>query len=120
MFAADYTMDNNDDDYACAMLKVSPYPDRRWNLVSAEGYVSCVGSVITHTRLQVHLKREGTTLKYYNSEWRPFLSHGKTVRGRCASGWHDYSNTVSYQVLFVNGSIGRHPPETVESRIECP
>ena len=119
MFVGD-TLAYDEDDFACASIKVSPYPDRRLNLVNAEGYVSCVGSVITHTRLQVHLKRVWTTLQYYDSDWVPYLSHGQTVSGRCSSGWGYYTNTVSYQVLFVNGSIGREPPSTVGSQIECP
>lgn len=110
----------DEDDFVCQRIIVSPYPDRRLNLVNAEGYISCIGSVITHTRLQLELKRVWTRLQYYDSGWRPFLSHGKTIRGRCQSGWAYYTNTLSYQVLFVNGSILRHPPETVGSNIQCP
>ena len=74
--------------------------------VEAYGRISCLGESITHTRVSVILTRGSTTLESYDSGWKTWLSHGRTVDGPCASGTNSYKNRVWLGIRFDDGEEG--------------
>ena len=116
--ATAYTNDDDDDDqWDCARRMSHPYPSGTTK-VKAYGGISCLGSVISCTRFRVSLTRSSTTLASYDSGWRTWKSHSRTVTGKCASGMNLYKNTVGIAVQFVNGSTAGNTA-SAQSYIEC-
>ena len=77
--------------------------------MEARGGIACIddADVIAYTAVGVRLRRGSSTLENYDSGWRTWLSHGRTVSSNCASGTHRYKNTVGNAIQFVNGSTER-------------
>ncbi len=93
---------DDDDQWECAR-RIS-YPYRSGSYVNAYGGISCLGNPITHTRVSVILTRGSYMLKDYDSKWKTWKSHGRTIKGPCAIGTYQYKNRVWTGMRFQNGT----------------
>lgn len=81
--------------YQCHAEAGDPY--KSGSNVKARGSISCVGTSVLRTRLDVELRRGLTPIATYDSGWKTWKSHSKTVSAACVGGtW-----------AYVNGVIGR-------------
>ncbi len=112
-----YTYDVADDEWDCARIMSHPYPSGS-DEVKAYGGISCLGSVIAYTRFGIELTSGSTTVASYDSGWKTWLAHRKTVTGDCLSGFHLYKNEVGIAVQFMNGTTAANT-DSASSYIEC-
>ncbi len=91
-FATGVTQSNN---YQCHAEARNPY--KSGSNVKARGSVSCVGTSVLRTRLDIELRRGFTPIATHDSEWKTWKSHSNTVSASCVGGtW-----------VYLNGVIGR-------------
>ncbi len=106
-----------DPEWDCAMEIGGPW--KSGTTISGRGGISCVGSVISHTRVTVELERVNTRIKYYNSRWKTWKSHGKTISASCSTGTYIYQNTVNVSARFNNGDPTRYWADYQNAQFTC-